>query len=123
MTGRELLGVADVSDTTLLAYAAARLGVAVQDCALRGSAASVVAYDLDAITTAGRWWVVADVSTPDGDRQVRFFVKLVQSWTRSPYFAFVPPELREAAPGHLVACHLPVEERRRIFAEEIRPKM
>ena len=33
------------------------------------------------------------------------------------------PELREAAPGHLVACHLPVEERRRIFAEEIRPKL
>ena len=33
------------------------------------------------------------------------------------------PELREAAPGHLVACHLPVEERRRIFAEEIGPKL
>ena len=29
------------------------------------------------------------------------------------------PELREASPGHLVACHLPAEERRRIFAEEI----
>ena len=97
MTGRELLGVADVSDTTLLSYAAARLGVRAQDCALRGSATSVVAYDLDAITTAGRWWVVAEVATPEGDRQVRFFVKLVQSWTRSPYFAFVPPDLREAA--------------------------
>ena len=33
------------------------------------------------------------------------------------------PELREAWPGHLVACHLPVEERRRIFAEEIGPKL
>ena len=26
-------------------------------------------------------------------------------------------------PGHSVACHLPVEERRRIFAEEIGPKL
>ncbi|MCU1535851.1 MAG: hypothetical protein JWP82_202 [Humibacillus sp.] len=97
MTRRELLGVADVSDTTLLSYAATRLGLDAADCALRGSSASVVDYDLDAITTAGRWWVVADVTTPEGDRQVRFFVKHVQSWTRSPYFAFVPPELREAA--------------------------
>ncbi len=33
------------------------------------------------------------------------------------------PELREASPGHLVACHLPAEERRRIFADEIRPTL
>jgi peptide/nickel transport system ATP-binding protein len=31
----------------------------------------------------------------------------------------VVPELAEAAPGHYVACHLPVEERRRIFREEV----
>ena len=33
------------------------------------------------------------------------------------------PELHEAWPGHLVACHMSDEERRRIFAEEIRPKL
>jgi peptide/nickel transport system ATP-binding protein len=33
------------------------------------------------------------------------------------------PELREASPGHLVACHLPSEERQRIFVGEIRPKL
>ena len=31
----------------------------------------------------------------------------------------VVPQLEESAPGHFVACHLPVEERRRIFREEV----
>jgi peptide/nickel transport system ATP-binding protein len=31
----------------------------------------------------------------------------------------VVPVLEEAAPGHFVACHLPIEERRRIFREEV----
>jgi peptide/nickel transport system ATP-binding protein len=34
----------------------------------------------------------------------------------------VPP-LREAAPGHLVACHLPAGERRRMWASEIKPSL
>ncbi|MEV5749290.1 ABC transporter ATP-binding protein [Actinoallomurus sp. NPDC052308] len=33
------------------------------------------------------------------------------------------PELREVAPGHRVACHLGREDRRRIWNEEIRPKL
>ncbi len=33
------------------------------------------------------------------------------------------PPLREATPGHLVACHLPHEERERIWSEEISPKL
>ena len=33
------------------------------------------------------------------------------------------PELSDAGGGHRVRCHLPVEERRRIWAEEIKPKM
>jgi peptide/nickel transport system ATP-binding protein len=33
------------------------------------------------------------------------------------------PELRESAPGHTVACHLPVETRRQIWESEIRPKL
>ncbi len=31
------------------------------------------------------------------------------------------PVLRETAPGHLSACHLPAGERRRIWAEDIKP--
>ena len=33
------------------------------------------------------------------------------------------PELREIAPGHRVACHLDREDRRRLWEEEIRPKL
>jgi peptide/nickel transport system ATP-binding protein len=33
------------------------------------------------------------------------------------------PLLRESNPGHLVACHLPREERARIWAEEVKPKL
>jgi peptide/nickel transport system ATP-binding protein len=35
----------------------------------------------------------------------------------------VRPELTETAPGHKVACHLPVEQRREIWESEIRPKL
>ncbi|WP_327069024.1 ABC transporter ATP-binding protein [Kitasatospora sp. NBC_01302] len=33
------------------------------------------------------------------------------------------PLLTEAGPGHVAACHLPIEERRRIFADEIAPRL
>jgi peptide/nickel transport system ATP-binding protein len=33
------------------------------------------------------------------------------------------PALREAAPGHLVACHLPVSERHRIWRDDIKPSL
>ncbi|WP_433338460.1 ABC transporter ATP-binding protein [Spirillospora sp. CA-294931] len=33
------------------------------------------------------------------------------------------PDLREAAPGHLVACHLAAEKRRQIWNDEIAPKL
>jgi peptide/nickel transport system ATP-binding protein len=35
----------------------------------------------------------------------------------------VQPELVEAAPAHLVRCHLRADERRRIWATEIKPKL
>jgi peptide/nickel transport system ATP-binding protein len=31
----------------------------------------------------------------------------------------IRPDLEESSPGHYVACHLPVEERRRIFRDEV----
>lgn len=97
MGDRTILGSADVTDDELLAYAAAALGLDATRCRLAGSQAEVVDYDLPAITTGGRWWVTAAVATPDGPASVRFFVKLVQSWSRSPFFAFVPPAFREMA--------------------------
>jgi peptide/nickel transport system ATP-binding protein len=49
---------------------------------------------------------------------------------RCPYTALnggscesVVPELREAAPGHVMACHLGADERGRIWTEEIEPKL
>jgi peptide/nickel transport system ATP-binding protein len=49
---------------------------------------------------------------------------------RCPYAALtggaadtVVPELREVAPGHVVACHLGADERNRIWTEEIEPKL
>ncbi|GAA2592041.1 ABC transporter ATP-binding protein [Actinomadura fulvescens] len=33
------------------------------------------------------------------------------------------PDLRDAAPGHRVACHLPAEKRRQIWNDEIAPKL
>ncbi|SDP31288.1 ABC transporter ATP-binding protein [Actinacidiphila guanduensis] len=49
---------------------------------------------------------------------------------RCPYAALtggssdsVVPELREVAPGHVVACHLAEDERTRIWTEEIEPKL
>jgi len=33
------------------------------------------------------------------------------------------PEMHETRPGHRVACHLPVAERRRIWSEEIEPSL
>jgi peptide/nickel transport system ATP-binding protein len=35
----------------------------------------------------------------------------------------VVPELEPTSPGHLVRCHLDREERRRIFAEEVAPRL
>ncbi|MGO4599977.1 phosphotransferase [Terrabacter sp. 2RAF25] len=97
MGDRTILGTADVTDDELLAHAATALGIDGALCRLAGSQAEVVDYDLDAITTGGRWWVTADLATPDGPASVRFFVKLVQSWSRSPFFASVPPEFRATA--------------------------
>lgn len=56
-----------------------------------------VAYDVPSLTTAGRWWVRGTADTTAGVASYAFFVKHVQAWTRSPFFADVPEELREVA--------------------------
>ncbi len=57
MHDRTVLGPADVSDDALAAMAADLLGIDPDRTTLLDSRAEVVAYDLDAITTAGRYWV------------------------------------------------------------------
>jgi hypothetical protein len=94
MAGRDILGPADVDDETFTGIVARALAEDPADVTVRSSQASVVPYSLDAITTAGRYWVSAQAATPAGDRTVRMFVKHVQSWARSPLFQFVPEEVR-----------------------------
>ena len=97
MADRSILGAADVDDTTFLEIVARALGEHQEDVTVLGSEASVVPYTLVAITTAGRYWVTARAATPTGERDVRMFVKHVQSWSRSPLFQQVPEELRALA--------------------------
>lgn len=59
--------------------------------------ASTVDYALPAITTAGRYWVSGHAETAHGPKPFRMFVKHVQCWSRSPFFEFVPAEIREMA--------------------------
>ena len=93
--GRELLGPADVIDADLESFVAAVLAespVTVLDCW-----AEVAEYDLVAITTAGRFWVRGTAATPTGCRSFGFFVKVVQSWGRSPLIEQVPAQIRDVA--------------------------
>jgi hypothetical protein len=119
MHDRTALGLAEVSDAELTTMVAALLGHEPADVTLLDSLAENVAYDLPAITTAGRYWVRGLAGTPAGVAEFKFFVKHVQSWARSPFFAEVPEEIREMAEAgvpwrteHLVyrsevAQHLP----------------
>lgn len=97
MTDRALLGAADVDDRTLTGMVADLLGVAAADVTLLGSTVEQVAYDVPALTTAGRHWVRVHAATPSGPREVRFFVKHVRAWHRHPFFEQVPVEAREMA--------------------------
>jgi hypothetical protein len=97
MHDRSVLGPADVSDEALAAMAADLLGLAPDRTTLLDSGAEVVAYDLDSITTAGRYWVHGHVTAGNGALPFRMFVKHVQSWSRSPYFASVPVEFQAEA--------------------------
>jgi len=95
MGARDELGAADVSDATLAAMVAQLLHE--DEVELLDTRVEPVDYDLPAITTGGRWWVAGHVATPCAKAPFRMFVKLVQSWERHPFFAFVPEEHRELA--------------------------
>lgn len=91
MGDRDLLGAADVADDLLLAMVVDQLGAPVGE--LTSCTVEEVAYDVPSITTVGRWWVRGTA----GGSPYAFFVKQVQEWSRSPVFAMVPEEFREAA--------------------------
>jgi hypothetical protein len=95
MHERSVLGPADVSDQELAAMVAESFGVASVD--LASSHAEVASYDLDALTTGGRFWVRGRARIGTRDATFAFFVKVVRSWAHSPLFQFVPEEHRAAA--------------------------
>ena len=97
MSTRMILGPADVTDAVLAGIVARWAGLCPEDVTVVDSSATVAPYDLDAITTAGRYWVSGSAATPGGPLPFRFFVKHVQSWSRSPSFTMVPPAYRETA--------------------------
>jgi hypothetical protein len=97
MDGRSVLGPVDVTEAELASMVAEWMGLCREEVSVLGSRCEVVEYDLPAITTAGRYWVSGTAATPDGTLPFRFFVKHVQSWSRSPLFDAVPPEYRAFA--------------------------
>ncbi|MEO6509637.1 MAG: phosphotransferase [Nocardioides sp.] len=97
MHDRTVLGPADVDGATLTAMVAGSLGARDADVMLLDSRVEEFPYDLPAITTGGRY-VVSGTADVDGHRaSYALFVKVVQSWSRSPLFRFVPEEIRDFA--------------------------
>lgn len=90
----DLLGDAAPTPERLAGLVAEHVGVDVHDAS---GTVEVVAYDVPAISTEGRWWVRGEADTGDGPRAFSFFVKTVRPWELSPLFAQVPPELRDSA--------------------------
>src|SRR5262249_42557657 len=88
-----LAGPAESHDRQLAAMVAASLGATTADVlTLR---VEVYPYDLPANTTRGRYLVTGTARTGEGDtRPYAFFVKVAQSWARSPLAREVPEAVR-----------------------------
>src|SRR4051794_6026266 len=106
------MGHADVTDDRLAELVAAQLGV--PEVRLLTSDAEVVEYDLEALTTAGRYWVRGTARHDGGEEPFAFFVKVVQSWSRSPIFAYVPEDMRE-----LALASMPWEREPQVYASDL----
>jgi Phosphotransferase enzyme family len=113
---RSVLGPADVDDARLAALVADSLGVA--EVELLSSRADVVAYDIDSITTAGRYRVSGRARHGRGEAGFSFFVKVVQSWGRHPAFGFVPEEMREFA-----LASVPFEAEPRVYRSDLAERL
>lgn len=97
MGARSLLGPAEPTDGRLRAMVADQLGHEPGEVTVLDVEVEEVAYDIPAITTAGRWWVRGTAATPGGESPYSLFVKQVQAWERSPIFELVPEQLRAVA--------------------------
>ncbi len=97
MHRREALQGADVTDETLAELVATLVHEPAAEVTVLSSRAEEVAYDLTAITTAGRFWVRGEAVVRGRHQLFCFFVKHVQSWSRSPLFGDVPAEIAAMA--------------------------
>jgi len=116
MGARTMLGEADVDDIALATMVSDQLGVA--DVELLDCQVDVVDYDLEALTTAGRYWVRGTARHAGGLSPYAFFVKVVQSWTRSPQFQLVPEDMRE-----LAAAGLPWRGEPSVYRSDLRQRL
>jgi hypothetical protein len=96
---RSVLGPADVDDARLAAMVAEAAGV--PEVELLSSRATTVAYDIEALTTAGRYRVTGRARHAGGEIGFSLFVKVVRSWRHTPAFAFVPEAYRDIADAQL----------------------
>lgn len=102
MSDRVLLGPAAPDDDALAAVVARGVGVTdVTEVRVLSCDVQVADYDIEALTTAGRYWVRGDAQHAGGRSPYAFFVKVVQSWTRTRYFEMIPEHLREVAAAGL----------------------
>lgn len=109
---RTLLGPADVSDNDLTDMVARSLGVDeahVQTCEVE-----VAEYDIETLTTAGRYLVNGTAAHAGDTSPYAFYVKVVQSWKRTPQFQMVPEHLREFA-----AAGLPWRNEPRVYRSDL----
>ena len=97
MHERSVLGPADLDDTTLTSMVADLLSAEPDTVTLVSSTAEEFPYDLDSITTAGRYVVSGEALVGRERAAYELFVKVVHSWARSPFFAHVPDEMKEVA--------------------------
>ncbi len=97
MGDRSALGPADVTDEQLTGMVADLLGSEPSETTLISSSAEEVDYELPALTTAGRYWVRGTAEVGGRTAPFAFFVKHVQSWSRSPFFQEVPVDFRAQA--------------------------
>ena len=116
MHDRQALGPADVDDARLAALVADALGV--PEVELVSSRAEVVAYDIEAITTAGRYRVTGQARHAGGADDFAFFVKVVQSWGRHPAFRFVPEGMQEYA-----LASVPFEAEPRVYRSDLADRL
>lgn len=118
MHDRTALGPGDVDDAALTAMVADLLGHDPSEVRLLRSSAEPASYDLPSITTVGRHWVTGTARTPRGEMPFRLFVKRVQAWRHSPFFAGVPPQAREVA-----AASVPWRTEARVYASDLHTRL